>query len=422
MAEEIKRTRLYDWHVRNKARTAAFGGYDMPLWYTSAKSEHLAVLTHAGLFDTSHMAAVVVAGADARDLLQWCFSNDLERAIGKSKAPLREGRCIYGAFLNPAGEVIDDAIVYQFDAACYMVVVNAAMGGPVADHLREQAGERQVTVTDLTDRLGKLDVQGPAAGRILSRILADPEAAFDGLFYFSFKGGWESDRSVSAPIRLKNGTPVLLSRTGYTGEFGFELFTAADDLVPVWEAIFAAGQDQGLIPCGLAARDSLRAGAVLPLSHQDIGHWPFMNHPWPFALPMDDAGSGFTKDFLGAGALGSIENPQYTYPFAGQDLRKVTLPAIVADEQDNVIGTVLTCATDVAIGRVEGRIFSVASPDKPADFKARGLSCGFVKVSQALPSGTRITLKDQRRSLPVTIVEDIRPHRTARAPIRSMLG
>ena len=420
MAEEIKRTRLYDWHINHKARTAAFGGYDMPLWYTSAKNEHLAVLTHAGLFDTSHMAAVIVAGPDARDLLQWAFTKDLERALGLAKDPLRDGRCVYGAFLNEAGEVMDDAIVYQLDVQCYMVVVNAAMGGPVATHLEGQVGDLRATITDLTDQVGKLDVQGPAAARILNTVLADPEQAFTKLPYFSFKGGWTADRIALAPVELTTGASVLLSRTGYTGEFGFELFTAIDDFVPAWEAIYAAGQEFGLTACGLAARDSLRAGAVLPLSHQDIGPWPFLSHPWPFALPYNEEQSGFTKEFLGAAALSGISSPHYTYPFVGRDLRKVTLPAEVLDSSGAALGTVLTCATDVAIGWVEDRICSITSPDRPADFAPRGLCCGFVKVRQPLNPGSQVTLKDQRRTLPVTIVQDIRPHRTARKPIQEM--
>ena len=179
-----------------------------------------------------------------------------------------------------------------------------------------------------------------------------------------------------------------------------------------------------MIPCGLAARDSLRAGAVLPLSHQDIGAWLFKNHPWPFALPCEIDGRGFTKDFVGAVALQRSDSGQYTFPFAGFDLRKVSAaePAVVVDDTERDIGRVLTCATDMAIGRHDHRIFSIVSPDKPVDFTPRGLSCGFVKVTKPLKPGQIVRLKDKRRTIKVEIVDDIRPDRTARKPLAKFIG
>ena len=301
---------------------------------------------------------------------------------------------------------------------------NAGMGDTIAAHLGEQAAAPEtVQIEDLTDRLGKIDIQGPAAVRILAGILADPEAVFENLPYFAFKGYFETADFAGPTVLLKNGTPVLVSRTGYTGEFGFELFVTADAAVALWEDLLAAGEAFGLVPCGLAARDSLRAGAVLPLSHQDIGHWPFRNHPWPFALPWDESQAQFTKTFVGSQALLADADTEYTLPYAGFDLRKVTdlENTVVVDEDDRELGAVLTCATDMGIGRVQERIFSVASPDKPEGFKAKGLCCGFVKVKSNLPAGTRIFLKDSRRKLKAVIADDIRPDRTARRPLKEML-
>jgi aminomethyltransferase len=178
-----------------------------------------------------------------------------------------------------------------------------------------------------------------------------------------------------------------------------------------------------MIPCGLAARDSLRGGAVLPLSHQDIGHWPFINHPWSFTLPFNDDHSAFTKDFIGSEALLHIQNPEFTYAFVCDDLRKVSTeePAIVLDNSGKEIGSVLTCVTDMGIGRHEGLIYSIASPNKPASFDPKGLSCGFIKVRVRLFEGDIVEIKDKRRKLKATIVNDIRPDRTARCPIRAMI-
>jgi aminomethyltransferase len=143
------------------------------------------------------------------------------------------------------------------------------------------------------------------------------------MIYFKFKGRFDMDIDAAEPVYFNDGTPVLISRTGYTGEFGFEIFMAPERMVAIWETILDAGKSFGVIPCGLAARDSLRAGAVLPLSHQDIGAWPYINHPWKFSLPFDDEQKQFTKKFLGDSALLNLKNPEYTYPFAGFDLRKV---------------------------------------------------------------------------------------------------
>jgi len=425
MSKPVKKTRLHDWHVNRGANMAIFGSYDMPLWYPSgAKEEHLVVLTHAGIFDTSHMSVITVKGSGARDLLQVCFSKNLAACVGKDQKPLTPGRSVYGVFLNEAGEVIDDAIVFEAYDSLFMVVVNAGMGGVVSAHLQGYAGGRKAAVVDLTDQVGKLDVQGPQAARIISRIVKRPEEVFAQLPYFSFKGHFNTALPISGKVILTDGTPILLSRTGYTGEFGFELFVAPDKFVDLWQMLIDVGQPLGMIPCGLAARDSLRAGAVLPLSHQDIGAWLFKNHPWPFALPCEVDGRGFTKDFVGAVALQRSDSGQYTFPFAGFDLRKVSAaePAVVVDDTERDIGRVLTCATDMAIGRHDHRIFSIVSPDKPVDFTPRGLSCGFVKVTKPLKPGQIVRLKDKRRTIKVEIVDDIRPDRTARKPLAKFLG
>jgi aminomethyltransferase len=423
MPTTIKTTPLNTWHRNHGANMAEFGGYDMPLWYSSVKDEHIAVLTAAGVFDTSHMAALTIAGPDAKDLLQGCFTNDLDACVGAAKKPLTPGRCVYGAFLDANGYTIDDAIVFFVAADSYLVVVNAGMGGTIADHLGRHLGRRKAAVTDLTDQLGKMDIQGPAAARVLGPLLADPKAVFSDLPYFSFKGHYNPADSGAEAVHLDDGTPILLSRTGYTGEFGFEIFLAPDKIENLWERVLSVGGDLGIRPCGLAARDSLRAGAVLPLSHQDIGHWPFINHPWPFALPFAADQSAFTKDFIGRTALENPDQIAFTQAFVGQDLRKVSSgeASRVLDANGRRIGSVLTCATDMAIGRHDGHIFSIASPDKPPDFKPRGLCCGFIKTERKIPFGQQVRIADSRRTITVTVTDDVRPDRTARKPMADMI-
>jgi aminomethyltransferase len=428
MNKEIKETLLHDWHLEHGANMAPFGAYDMPLWYpTGVKGEHLAVINSAGLFDTSHMAVVLITGKDARDLLQKCFSKDLEQCLGLKKSPLVKGRSVYGLFLTPQGHVLDDSIVSQVTDSLYMVVVNASMGGPVAEHLTDNATGLAAEVVDMTDAVGKIDIQGKSSAKILSKIIRDPENLFSTFPYFSFKGWYDDKVEGGGAVLLNDGTPILLSRTGYTGEFGFEIFVAPQKLVALWQLLLEAGKDYSLEPCGLAARDSLRAGAVLPLSHQDIGHWPFAETPWPFAVAEKDPATGtFSKQFIGAEALVSLKETDYTLPFAGYDPRKMVVSekSYVADGAGVNIGSILTCATDMAIGRVADKIVSLATAvaeGKPQDFIPKGLSCGFLKVNRRLQPGEIVYLTDGKRKIKVEIRSDVRPDRTARRPIKEML-
>ena len=428
MDTTMKTTPLYPWHVGRNAHMAAFGGYEMPLWYPSgAKAEHLAAITAAGLFDTSHMAVLTLHGPAVRTLLQSCFSKDLEQCIGPKKGPLVPGRCVYGVFLDAQGQVIDDAIVYQCSDADYMLVVNASMGGPVVAHLRQHNhGEAGAVIRDHTGQVGKMDVQGPAAARILSHVLRDPAQVFAQMVYFSFKGTFDPHLLPAAPVTLLDGTPIMVSRTGYTGEFGFELFVAPAQIESLWNLLLAAGEPEGILTCGLAARDSLRAGAGLPLSHQDIGPWLFACNPWLFVLPWNEGGDDFSKEFIGGPALRAAKDVPCTQAYAGFDPRKITLSdnsrVIAAD--GTPLGTILTCTTDMAIDRVGGAIVSIATPPehgRPQPFAPRGLCCGFVRLDHPLPPGTEVRLTDGKRTLTVEIRDQVRPDRTARKPMSTML-
>lgn len=420
-----KKTTLYSYHIEQGANMAPFGGYEMPLWYpTGAKAEHLAVIEKAGVFDTSHMSVISVRGSGAKAVLQRCFTKDLDCCIGGIKGPLTPGRCVYGLFLTESGCVVDDALVYMLASKTYMVVVNAGMGGRITALLDENktAG---VEVVDCTTIVGKMDLQGPLAGQILQKIVKFPEKLFSSLPYFSFQGSAPGCQSETV-VETIDGMPLMVSRTGYTGEFGFELFIERAQLLDLWHAVLEAGASLGLIPCGLAARDSLRAGAVLPLSHQDVGNWVFVNTPWSFALPFGEDGT-FTKDFVGADVVAEPCEDEFTYAFAGFDPRKIQVEddTVVTDVEGQVIGKVLTCTTDMAIGRVDDKIYSIATPredGRPEGFSPRGLSCGFVLVNRRLAYGDIVTLICGKRKINVEIRQDIRPSRTARKTLSSMVA
>jgi len=416
MNTSLKITSLHQWHKDAGANMADFGGFDMPLWYEAGvKNEHLAVLKSAGIFDTSHMACINVGGKDAFSLLNYCFTRDI--------TSLSAGKCVYGAFLTLQGDCIDDAIVYKFNDSRFMVCVNAGMGGVVAGHLDDQKNEMDVTIDDLSGKVAKMDIQGKNSARILSKLINDPKLVFQKMPYFSFKGYFSEDTDISDKVTLLNGTPILLSRSGYTGEFGFEIFLDPSAIVDLWKDVLEAGAEYGIAACGLGARDSLRAGACLPLSHQDIGNWKFINHPWDFALPYSQDKKGFTKKFLGGDALTKTPEDNFVFPFVGENLRKVNAgeQTQVLDENNENIGRVLTCATDMGISIQDQKIISINTPDLPQDLKIKGISCGFVMVSKQLNSGEKLTLKEGKRTIKVTIVTDIRPDRTARKKLDNFI-
>ena len=217
----LHQTALHATHEALGATLVDFGGWDMPLWYpTGAVKEHLAVIQHAGLFDIGHMAGLMVSGPDALEALQWAFTKDLS---------LSGPRAAYGAFLDASGGVVDDAIVYPLSEGRYFVVLNVGKGERIAESLSAWAASegKSVTIRDLAGTYGKLDLQGPATVRVMTKLLKDPEAVFDKLPYFSFKGDIEL---ANSDIFLADGTPIFLSRTGYTGEQGFEIFVPYDKI------------------------------------------------------------------------------------------------------------------------------------------------------------------------------------------------
>lgn len=392
----MKHTPLYELHAEAGAHFGAFGGFEMPLWYAAGLiAEHRCVLTGAGLFDTSHMSFVEVSGPGARALLQYALTRDLESARPK-RQPLIPGTAAYGFFLDPSGHLIDDAIIFQLADEAYLVIVNAGMGTRIQEHLGSLSETQEVQIFDQTGTIGKLDIQGPASYEILRRLVP----MLPNLKPFAFAGSYAAESALQTVA----GTPLLVSRTGYTGELGAELLCPMDAIPALWQALMEAGAGSGLLPCGLGARDSLRAGAGLPLSHQDIGDWPCTRHPWEFALS--------DKNFLGRSALDQADGP-YTYAFVGRSNRKVPIGADVS--LDGVpIGEVLTCVTDMGVGLIDGLIQRFGSASAPADFNPRGLACGFVRVQKPLCTDDELVLSSGRKQIPATIVSEVRPGRTFR--------
>jgi aminomethyltransferase len=225
-----------------------FAGWLMPLRYGSETAEHKAVRASAGLFDLSHMGELVIAGDGAPDALDYAL-------VGQASA-IAPGRARYTMICAPDGGVIDDLIVYRLASGEYLVVANASNAATVAAELTERVAGRGATMTDRTDDYALIAIQGPRSAGILAGLTdLDLEQV---RYYASYPG------TVA-------GCDALLARTGYTGEDGFELFVGPQDAVRVWQALTEAGSADGLVPAGLAARDSLRLEAGMPLYGNELG-------------------------------------------------------------------------------------------------------------------------------------------------------
>jgi aminomethyltransferase len=303
-------------HERLGATMTGFAGWLMPLRYGSEIAEHRAVRGAAGLFDLSHMGEIAVGGPGAAAALDYALTGHL--------SALKPGRARYTMICAPDGGVLDDLIVYRLADTEFLVVANAANTAVVAAALRERAAGYPARVEDRTEDYALIAIQGPHAARILAPLTG---IELDQVRYYA------GQRAVVA------GRDVMLARTGYTGEDGFELFTSPGDAEPLWLALTAAGEADGLVPAGLAARDTLRLEAGMPLYGNELG---------PDVTPFD-AGLGrvvvFGKpgDFVGRAALaeraqaaprrvlagltlGSRRIPRHGYPVlrAGQPSGTVT--------------------------------------------------------------------------------------------------
>jgi aminomethyltransferase len=224
-----------------------FAGWDMPVEYSGLSQEHLAVRTRAGLFDVTHMGQVELAGKEALAAVQWISSNDASR--------LKIGQAHYAGLTTPAGTFVDDMLVYRLADDHFLLVINASNVAKDVAWILEQTRRFDVAALDTSARYALIALQGPLARQVMQR-LSNVDLA--GIKYYWF---------VHGEIASVRGT---LSRTGYTGEDGFEVFVPPQQAVKVWDAILEAGRDEDVIPAGLGARDTLRLEAAMRLYGNDI--------------------------------------------------------------------------------------------------------------------------------------------------------
>jgi aminomethyltransferase len=238
----MPRTPLHDWHLAHSARMVDFAGWDMPIQYTSIVDEHHAVRRRAGLFDIAHMGRLFFTGPDAQAFLDHLLTNDVTK--------LKVGQVRYALVCNRGGGILDDVLVYRLAKAQWMLVVNASNREKVLDWIEHHMDGYTVSPVDETRDRFMFALQGPRAIDILQPLCSVPLGEMK---YYSVACGQVA------------GVDAIISRTGYTGEDGFEVIVPRDDAVKVWEKVFAAGAAHGIAPCGLGCRDTLRLEAAMPL-------------------------------------------------------------------------------------------------------------------------------------------------------------
>lgn len=243
----MKRTPLYGKHCELGGKLIDFGGWELPVQYAGIIEEHEQVRKAAGLFDVSHMGEIAVKGPDAGRFIQRLITNDVSGS--------GEYRVTYSPMCYPDGGIVDDLLVYKYSEEEYLLIVNASNTDRDFDWIRQKL-EGRAEAENVSDRYAQLAIQGPRAEAILQKLTGTP---LGGIKFFHFR-----------PDILLDGKRALLSRTGYTGEDGFEIYISPEDAAPIWERLLLEGKDEGLAPAGLGARDTLRLEAALPLYGREI--------------------------------------------------------------------------------------------------------------------------------------------------------
>lgn len=279
----MKETPLTPWHRQHGAKMAEFAGYEMPIEYTRLMDEHRQVRSQAGIFDVSHMTEFRVSGPDA--------TRFVDRLVTNWPGRLERGQVLYTPMCYPEGGTVDDLLVYRMGDREYLLVANAANHAGDWEWIQETARQEtaQVDLVDESDSTALIALQGPRALHVLQEVVRSTErSAVETLVYYHF-----------LPAVEVAGVQALVSRTGYTGEDGFEIYLPASGALAVWEALAAAGA----VPIGLGARDTLRLEARLPLYGHELS---------PSISPLEAGLSGFVKwdkpeGFIGRGALWAVK-------------------------------------------------------------------------------------------------------------------
>lgn len=368
-AETLQQTPLHDAHQALGARMMAFGGFDMPVQYSSIIDEHTAVRTTAGLFDISHMGEVMVRGSEALAFVQRLVTNDA--------STLYDGRAMYTVMCQPDGGIIDDLIVYQLSEEAFMLVINAANIEKDVAWMRDH-NPMGADLTDVSADTALLALQGPDAFSIAQPFT---DADLDALKFYHFVQDYA----------FMDRDDVLISHTGYTGERGLELYCSPDDAVSIWNELLDAGQDAGLgpqampmvQPVGLGARDTLRLEAGYCLYGNDINE---ETNPYEAGLGwVVKLGSG---DFIGREALAAVKDEGPARKLVGFVVDEQGIPRhgypILPPEGDAPIGVVTSGSQSPVL--------------------SQGIGLGYVpNEAHYTEAGQSLRIQSRRRALSATV-------------------
>lgn len=335
----MKKTCLHDRHVALGAQMSPFGGFDMPIQYAGIVEEHQAVRNACGVFDVSHMGEVEVTGSEAEKFVNHIFTNNV------SDTPA--GQCFYGMMLHPDGGTVDDLLVYKRGDSDYLLVINASNIDKDVAWITSHAAGFDVNIDHQSDRLGELAIQGPDAEKVMTGTLG---IECSDLKFYTFK-----DMEY-------NGSPITVSRTGYTGEDGFEVYASHDVIRRLWDKLIAAG----IAPCGLGCRDTLRFEVGLPLYGDELAD---------DITPLEASLGMFVKldkpEFIGKDAIAAQKAEGPKRKIVGIELADRAIPRHgyeVINEADEVVGHVTTgyhaisVDKSIAMALVDTRYAALGTP------------------------------------------------------------
>jgi aminomethyltransferase len=335
----MKYVALNDVHVSLGAKMIEFAGFNMPVLYSNLIQEHNAVRNSVGVFDVSHMGEFVVTGEKALDLLQWVTSNDVSK--------LTDGKVQYSCLPNDKGGIVDDLLVYRFSENKYFLVVNAANIDKDWSWIN-QHNTFGVTLENMSDKLSLLAVQGPNAFKTIQKLTTVNLSEME---YYTFKTG-----SVAGI------DDVIISNTGYTGAGGFELYVLNRDVKKLWDAIFEAGQEFNILPCGLGARDTLRLEKGFCLYGNDIND----------ETSMIEAGLGwitkFTKPFMMSEYHKALKENGVQKKLVGFEMIERGIPRqhyAIKDANGNTIGQVTSGTQSPTLNKAIGMGYVRTAYSKP---------------------------------------------------------
>ena len=348
-ATTMKRTPLYDEHVRLGGKLVEFAGWEMPVQYSGVVTEHVNVRERVGLFDVSHMGEIWVSGPEAESALEYMTCNKV--------SALYDGKAHYNAILNPAGGVIDDIIIYRFSATLFLLCVNASNAERDYAWLTEN-NPTAALITNASAEYGQIAVQGPHAMDLLAPLVRDYDLLSLKSFHF-----------VESELL---GSKVIIARTGYTGEDGVEIFVKAESVPDLWRLLLEHGASYGVLPCGLGARDSLRLEAALPLHGHELSEdTPALESGLGWIVKFDKG------DFIGRDALLKLKEKGLQRKLVGFYLDK---PGIVrqgdlVQQAGAQVGVVTSGTKTPTVNKALGMAFinvNLSAPNTELLFVVRG--------------------------------------------------